>query len=490
MKLLDYYRSKRPKEYSESWHHKLICGCLERAFRERLDFVLEAPPRHSKSELCDIYAPAWRLDTHPLDRFGMVSNSDSLAKMMSTSCRKLVTWPVGEDQKNAWRVDVPGVGKDFTFHASGIHGQLAGHGFDCLILDDVQKSGQDVLSDAKRDSVWTDVVSAALNRLSPTGIVIFLQARLHRDDVLARYLQLPRKRVHLRLPATNQNGDRAFVDNRKLPAYEALWPTQYPAEWLKTQKKVVGDYYFSAQYQQEPSLGDLAIFKVEAFPRWNSAADVVRTWWSWDTANTKDSGSAYSAGTLLGKTNSGLVKVLFALKGRWSFADIGRNIFAAAEGAARQFGLPEAVIIEKAASGFGLISELQRCTNLPIRPVTPRGSKEDRAASVTGIANYGGLAIPASAEWLEWWLPEVRDFPLGQYRDAVDSLVHGLAYIARPADFAVPEPVTQVVSYDPLEEYMSLGGGLPDLDEEMLGSQPELIGEATLRALRRGNNRG
>jgi len=50
------------------------------------------------------------------------------------------------------------------------------------------KSGQDAKSDTVRNNIWENIVSAALNRLTPTGIVIALQARFHQDDTIGKLL--------------------------------------------------------------------------------------------------------------------------------------------------------------------------------------------------------------------------------------------------------------------------------------------------------------
>ena len=80
MTLLEYYEKNRPRDYETNWHHKWICRTLERAYTERKNAIIECPPRHSKSEISDVYAPAWRLDSHYDATFGLVTNSDSLAK--------------------------------------------------------------------------------------------------------------------------------------------------------------------------------------------------------------------------------------------------------------------------------------------------------------------------------------------------------------------------------------------------------------------------
>jgi hypothetical protein len=59
MRLLDYYEQHRPRTYATSWHHRLICDVVERCYRERKHGIVEVPPRHGKSEIINVYAPAW-----------------------------------------------------------------------------------------------------------------------------------------------------------------------------------------------------------------------------------------------------------------------------------------------------------------------------------------------------------------------------------------------------------------------------------------------
>jgi hypothetical protein len=95
--------------------------------------------------------------------------------------------------------------------AAGIRGQLTGHGFDTVIFDDLLKSGAEAKSEVVREGVWDGVVSAAINRLTPDGIIIALQARLHQQDTIGKLLELEHlKFLHLHLPATNDSGTEAW----------------------------------------------------------------------------------------------------------------------------------------------------------------------------------------------------------------------------------------------------------------------------------------
>lgn len=197
MTLYNFYRLMRPRTYVDGWHLEQICWLLERCLTEGKNGIVECPPRHSKSELINIYMPAWWLLEHPLAHFGLVCNSDSLARKFSVACKALILSPsyqeiapyrLTEDRATQWKIDLPEQTVDFTYMSTSIRGQLSGFGFDVLLLDDLLKNGAEAKSDVIREGVWENVASAAINRLSPTGIVIGCQARLHQEDPVGKLL--------------------------------------------------------------------------------------------------------------------------------------------------------------------------------------------------------------------------------------------------------------------------------------------------------------
>jgi len=197
MTLWEFYRKFRPRTYTDNWHLEAICWLIMLCLQQSENGIIEAPPRHSKSELLNVYAPAWWFLDHPTAHFGLVCNSDSLARKFSTATRSLILTPqyqelapykFTEDRGNQWKIDTPDQTLDFSYMASSINGQLTGFGFDVLILDDLLKSGREAKSDVIREGVWDNVASAAINRLSPNGIVVACQARLHTADTIGKLL--------------------------------------------------------------------------------------------------------------------------------------------------------------------------------------------------------------------------------------------------------------------------------------------------------------
>lgn len=454
MNLIDYFEQKRPRTYITEWHDRWVCLLLQRAYEERKNLIVECHPRSGKSEKVNVYAPAWWLETHPESSFGLVCSEDGLAAKFVSGARKLLTHPVEIDRLQEFKI-AGSRSLDLTYTGRGIHSNLSGRGFDCVTFDDVLKSGTDAMSEQVRARLWEDVCSAALNRLSPDGIVVALQARLHQQDVIGKLLETGLKFLRLHLPATNDAGDAAYFDDgysgqrTVLPPYKQF-TRRYPRPKLDEIRATVSEYYWMAQYAQEPSLGELAFFKVDALPRY-ACADVVRCWTAWDCAQTATRGGSYSAGVALGVTAENQLQVLDVARGRWTQDVLEQHIVQQAHALARLTGIvPEAVVVERAAAGYGIIDRLS--DQLPIVPLIPKGSKEDRAAAVCSLVNRGQVQFPQQAPWLGALLEEMAAFPLGRTKDQVDALVHALSFVVRPSEFA-PVQLEQAVMYDTMEQY-------------------------------------
>jgi hypothetical protein len=450
--------------YETSWHHKWICEVIQRGYDERKNVIIECHPRSGKSEIANVHAPASRFDAGVYDEmFMQVSNSDNLATKFSVGCRNLCKLPLEVDRDSQWKIR--GLESlNFSYHAAGIRGQITGHGCSVLILDDLLKSGLEAKSDTFRENVWENIVSAAINRLTPDGIIVALQARLHRQDTIGKLLEQEHLRfLHLHLPATNDDGRSAFFrdgysgEEVIFPAYDALWPTRYNRAKLDEIKKTVTPYWWQAQYMAEPSMGDLGYFMMDRCPTYQSS-QVQACWIAVDAAQTETASGSFTAFVCLGILDNQL-KVLCVERGRWRQDVIQQKLYDFYQAMTRLTGqAPIKVIVERAAAGYGIIDCMSRV--LPILPTVPQGSKEDRAGAVCYLVNNGQVALPESASWLKPFREELENFPLSSSADMTDAFVHACKLMTTSLDspeFRFPTQ-TGVEVYDSMavlkEEYM------------------------------------
>jgi predicted phage terminase large subunit-like protein len=230
--------------------------------------------------------------------------------------------------------------------------------------------------------------------------------------------------------------------------YRALWPTRYSREKLDEIFATIHPYYRAAQYQQVPSMGDLSYFDVNVMPSYQFPT-CERCWLAVDAANTENIKGSFTAFVALGFERTRL-KVLNVRRGRWRQDVMRTELIDFYQTVARQTGIvPERVVVERAAGGFGIIDSLSGL--LPIEPVYPLGSKEERAGAVCYIVNRGQVELPQAAPWLPAFKEELQNFPLAATKDQVDAFVHALSYAARPSEFR-PTPMSQVVTRDLVEE--------------------------------------
>lgn len=244
------------------------------------------------------------------------------------------------------------------------------------------------------------------------------------------------KHLRLHLPATNESGREAFFDDQyagvvtTFDAYAALDEARFPPSALKKIKNRLTTYYWQAQYQQVPSLGDLSFFDVSMMPSYKQLGTIYKTWMGVDAAQTETESGAYTAFVALGMCNDGggdHIKVLGVRRGRWRPDVQNQQLIDFYSAMQRRYGVyPEAVCVERAAGGFGMMS-----LPLPIVPMTPRGSKEERAGAVCWLVNKGVVQLPEDAPWLKEFKDELENFPLTNYKDQVDAFVHALAWELR-----------------------------------------------------------
>lgn len=192
--------------------------------------IIEAPPRHGKSEFISRYLPAWYVARYPERRVILASYAAEFARSWGRKARALVEefgpeWfgvEVSKEQHAAvdWELADHGGG----MVTAGVGGPLTGRGAHLMIIDDPVKNDEEALSERTREHHWDWWQATASTRLEPGGVAIVMATRWHKDDLTGRLLRAasdgegePVTRVCL--PAIATDGD--YLGRQ--PG-EPLWP--------------------------------------------------------------------------------------------------------------------------------------------------------------------------------------------------------------------------------------------------------------------------
>ena len=82
---------------------------------------------------------------------------------------------------------------------------------------------------------------------------------------------------------------------------------------------------------------------------------------------------------------------------------------------------PDAILIEKKASGISLVQNLQAFTKLPVIGWEPQGDKATRMRAVSYLWESGRIFHPVQASWLKDFEEELVAFPTSARDDQIDA---------------------------------------------------------------------
>lgn len=431
--LLDFRVYTHPK-FDRGKHHEVICDALEKVESGEIRFlILEAPPRHSKSELTSIGLPAWWLGRHPDHQVISVSYNDTTANEFGYGVRNLIAseeyktlFPnvgLAQDAKarGRWRTNHGG-----TYISAGVGGGITGKGAHLAIVDDPIKNREEADSPTYRERVWKFFHSDLRTRLMPGGAIVVMMTRWHEDDLIGRLLErVPEKWHRVTLPAIANEG----TDNET-----ALWPEWYPLDELQGLRS---DYIKSGQarvwhslYQQDPQPDKGDYLQREWFSRrWAGVAprDRLRVYFATDLAVTPPKEGRDPDWTVLGVFGVDPDDNLWALdmwRGRTSSDEwIDALLDLAAKWKPVGFA-GEGGVIRRAIEPALLRRMRERRVYLPITKdswVPSIHNKAIRGQAFRARAALGKVWLPADAPWVEEAMKEFVGFPGASHDDIFDA---------------------------------------------------------------------
>lgn len=450
--LLDYIKRVSPR-LPPLPHMLPIIEALQRARDRARDpqgpitiIVIEMPPRHGKTTTV-MHGLSWRTDRDGAVTNAYITYGDDLAATKSRLMRNTSTSGgvrLAADMANLaeWRTESGG-----GLLAGGIMGPLTGKGVDgFLVVDDAIKNREEAESEIYRDKIWDQFTDVCFTRLEGAAAVIVMMTRWHVDDLIGRILE---RRDDL----VEGFGNAIVIEQIRLSAIaepggdilgraegEALWPAKFPAFKLHAVRKIMGEYGFSAMYQQNPRTKGNHVFhdsptrfqlwehdengRPTGFMRWKP--DGKRMLIGCDPAASSKTHADRSAAYVMAAEGFGPSMRTWIVDGfseQLTIPALVRRLQALRE---KWWGICVAV---EAAGAFRCVPDmlLEIDPSLPVLAVQPKGDKFMRAQPCGAAWNRGAVEVPVDAQWAAPLIKVVSNFTgVNDKRDdEVDAISHG-----------------------------------------------------------------
>ena len=406
--------------------HQLVIDNLEfllNGHTKKLAII--TPPRHGKTTLANVMAPAYALGRNPTETIISVSYGSELSETWGRRVRNILSDPafhevfpnckLSPDSAAAYRFTTTAGGE---YSAVGRGGPVTGRGASLLVLDDLIKDSSEANSETTCRGIIEWLQHVAFTRLTPDGRVVAISTRWSERDPMGWILQQHGWTV-LHLPALAESA----ADPLGREIGQALWPSQYPVEALDAIRADVGSRVFQCLYQGNVAASQGAIFKRNWFRYYATPPEhFVRIIQSWDTAFKTGATNDYSVCATIGETRSGFY-LLALYRAKIEFPELKRQVADQAD-----FWKPSEIYVEDKASGQSLVQELKLSTSYPVIPVKIDRDKETRAAATTGYYESGKMFFPdpQAAPWVIDLEDELCSFPNGRFDDMVDAVSQAL----------------------------------------------------------------
>lgn len=409
-------------------HVRFLAEQLERIADGSIDkLAISMPPRHSKSFLSSYLFPLWYLWCNPDKTIMLCSYSSSPAERFSRTLRDKI---VGTDLLSEMKLNAKAVSKDMWeldsgggLIAAGVNGALTGMGCDLLIIDDPVKDSAEAMSPTYRKKTYEWYQSTATTRLEPGGAQILIQTRWHDADLMGQVLDAQGDEwTVVTLPALALEDDPM---GREVGG--ALCPERYDEFELKKKRSEVGEYVFSALYQQDPTPEGGSMFKRSdaRFFEWVDAdnlrledrivsGDSLTLFLSADLAASIGANSDYSVIGVFAFSEQGDTVLLEMRRGKWKPSRVASEI----RRAYVEWGCKWATV-EKGPVSLSVLEEL---SDIVVKPVAPTSNKVARALPAQLEMERGKVWFPKDALWLREFEDELYRFPTGKHDDQVDVL--------------------------------------------------------------------
>jgi predicted phage terminase large subunit-like protein len=262
--------------------------------------------------------------------------------------------------------------------------------------------------------------------------MIIIMTRWHEDDIVGRLLarqdEFNERWAYFNLPAVAGSDDLLGRDEGS-----ALWPARYNKDRLDTIRAVMGEYWFSAQFQGNPIPDGGSIFKQSEFAYCSMDNTYIHLY-QWDgltrvyerkkclvfqtadfSLKTKQQNDYSVISTWVKTPDNDLCLVdVFREK-----VETTRHV----SSTRNQFDKwnPGFIVVEEQAGGLNVVNELKK-EGVPIVGVPSTVDKVDRARTAAARFQVNKVFFLRGTPFLADVEHELVGFPNGQHDDIVDTI--------------------------------------------------------------------
>ncbi len=408
--------------YLHNWHIDLISNKLREVHEGKINrLIINMPPRYLKSICINVAWPAWLLGHNPGIRIMAASYSQALSNKHSQDCRLLMNSPWykelfpstmiarGENQKAKFVTTERG----FRFSTS-TGGTATGEGGDILIVDDPQNPNKINSKKYRENTIeWFEQTFVSRLNNKKKGAIVIIMQRLHEDDLCGYLIKNKSKQWDiLKIPAISDEETQTVLHQERENFKDLL-----------SLREELGEYIFSAQYQQEPipNKGSMIEKSWLQYFSTHEKIEYFQIIQSWDTAIKAKDENDYSVGMTIG-INEGKFYILDICRKKLEFPELLTLV----QNYAKKWK-PSVILVEDKASGQSLIQSLK--TNIPVSAIKPKFDKITRFAAHTPLFEAGKIYINQEAQWRISFEQELLGFPKTTHDDQIDALSQGLTYL-------------------------------------------------------------
>lgn len=427
----------RSDGYEPAAHHRLLIENLEDVLAGRCTrLMVLMPPGSAKSTYATVLFSAFAMNRRRMQIIG-ASHTADLARDFSGKIQQridendlVLNYQLRSRAKIRWYTSTGG-----AYLAAGAGSGIPGFRADLAIIDDPMKGRKAADNQGQRDTVWDWYFGDLERRLRVGGAVILIQTRWHEDDLAGRLLKYQRAKWRVvRLQAIYEPApdDEFGPDPLGRQRGELLWEDDgygFGATLPGIRQDLLGAgalREWSAQYQQNPTPDEGAVFKTGNFTYIDPHEIPAGTNWvrAWDFADTEETGTNdpdRTASVKMGMAPGNRIIVADAAAKTLGPDGVDDHIqmTATADGRGVKIGIPQ----DPGSAGKNYaIYQTRRLIGHNIAVSRETGSKGTRAAPFAAQVNAAaGNVTLVRGIWNAPFVAELKAFPSGRHDDMVDA---------------------------------------------------------------------